>query len=80
MWLEYRWWGRDFQSYCVLSWLALGLSLLAGMVLAVHLPVLHLKGPHYLYWPAAFWSLLSAALLGEAWRQWRALGPQLRPR
>jgi len=49
---------------------------LAGMVLLVHLPILHLQGPHYLYWPAAFWGLLDATLCWQAMRQWRKLGPR----
>jgi len=47
---------------------------LVGMLVAVHLPILQVKGPHYLYWPALFWSLLSAALVLSAWDWWRELG------
>jgi hypothetical protein len=42
---------------------------LVGMVVAVHLPILHLTGPHYWYWPAAFWALLHARLLSLAWQR-----------
>lgn len=42
---------------------------LLAMTLAVHLPVLHVQGPHYMYWPAAFWGLFSASLLQEAHRR-----------
>lgn len=38
---------------------------LLGMVYAVHLPILHVIGPHYWYWPAAFWGLFSASLLSR---------------
>jgi len=47
--------------------------MLAGMVVAVHLPILFLRGPHYLYWPAAFWGMLSACLVILAYDQWQAL-------
>lgn len=57
------------RSRCALNWT------LVGMLLAVHLPILQVKGPHYLYWPALFWSLLSAALALSAWDWWRDLGP-----
>lgn len=39
---------------------------LLGMVLAVHLPILHVLGPHYWYWPAAFWGLFGACLASLA--------------
>ena len=42
---------------------------LLGMVAAVHLPILHVQGPHYLYWPAAFWSLLNTSILHYAWQR-----------
>ncbi|MBC7286964.1 MAG: hypothetical protein H5T86_02760 [Armatimonadetes bacterium] len=37
---------------------------LLGMVIAIHLPILHVRGPHYMYWPAAFWGLFHASLVG----------------
>lgn len=37
---------------------------LLGMVIAIHLPILHVLGPHYMYWPAAFWGLFNASLIG----------------
>ena len=40
--------------------------MLALWVAFIHAPVLHVWGPHYLYWPAAFWALLNTALLDEA--------------
>ena len=56
------------QSRSRLNWT------LAAMVAVVHLPIMHVIGPHYQYWPAAFWSLLSAALLLSAADWWKALG------
>ena len=47
--------------------------MLAVMLLVVHLPILHLQGPHYLYWPAAFWGMLDAVLVWQAARQWQKL-------
>ena len=47
---------------------------LVAMVAVVHVPILHVIGPHYQYWPAAFWSLLGVALLLSAGDWWRALG------
>jgi hypothetical protein len=47
---------------------------LAAMVAIAHAPIMHVIGPHYLYWPAAFWSLLSVALLASAIDSWQALG------
>lgn len=44
---------------------------LLGMVGAVHLPILHVQGPHYMYWPSAFWSLYHAALLQWIWERHR---------
>lgn len=41
---------------------------LLGMVAAIHLPILHVQGPHYMYWPAAFWGLLNASLLLYVWQ------------
>ncbi len=38
------------------------LPLLAG-VLIVHLPILHVIGPHYYYWPVAWWSMLDATVI-----------------
>ena len=53
---------------------------LAAMVAIVHAPIMHVLGPHYLYWPAAFWSLLSVSLLPGAVDWWRDLGsPPARP-
>ncbi len=46
---------------------------LTGLVVAVHLPILHVSGPHYLYWPAALWGALNAVLLAVAYDQWRDL-------
>jgi len=46
---------------------------LAGLVAAVHLPILHVSGPHYLYWPAALWGALNATLAALAYDQWLAL-------
>ena len=42
------------------------LWMLGLWVALIHMPVLHVWGPHYLYWPAAFWALLNACLLDEA--------------
>lgn len=53
------------RSRSALAWTLL------GMLVIVHLPILHLKGPHYLYWPAAFWGMLDAYLLWCAGRQWQ---------
>lgn len=36
--------------------------LLLAMALVVHVPLLWVWGPHYFYWPAAFWALVSAGL------------------
>jgi hypothetical protein len=47
---------------------------LAAMVAIVHAPIMHVIGPHYLYWPAAFWSLLSVSLLPRAAQWWQELG------
>jgi hypothetical protein len=47
---------------------------LAAMVALVHAPIMHVIGPHYLYWPAAFWSQLSVALLSGAADWWHMLG------
>ncbi len=50
----------------VLAWEARGhaptLPLLAGVVI-VHLPILHVTGPHYYYWPVAWWSMYAAAVV-----------------
>lgn len=55
---------------------------LLGVVVAVHLPILHVWGPHYLYWPVAFWGLLNASLVLYVWErkadrtlQWRKREP-----
>ncbi len=56
------------QSRSWLNWT------LTAMVVVVHMPIMHVIGPHYQYWPAAFWSLLSAALLLSAGDWWQALG------
>jgi len=45
--------------------------MLLGSVVAIHLPILHVWGPHYFYWPAAFWALLNASLLLYVWQRWR---------
>jgi hypothetical protein len=42
------------------------LWMLAAWLVAIHIPILHVWGPHYLYWPAAFWGLLNANLLDSA--------------
>lgn len=47
---------------------------LSAMVAVVHAPIMHVIGPHYLYWPAAFWSLLSMALLAGVGEWWQDLG------
>jgi len=36
---------------------------LLGCLLAVHLPILHVMGPHYYYWPVAWWSMLNATVI-----------------
>jgi hypothetical protein len=36
---------------------------LLGCLLAVHLPILHVIGPHYYYWPVAWWSILNATAI-----------------
>jgi len=38
----------------------------AGSLVAIHLPILHVGGVHYLYWPAAFWGLVYAVILARA--------------
>jgi hypothetical protein len=55
--------------------------LLLAMVAAVHLPILEVKGPHYMYWPSAFWGLFNASLVQYVWQahvegrlQWRRRG------
>ncbi|MGD9497046.1 MAG: hypothetical protein AB7Y46_12180 [Armatimonadota bacterium] len=35
---------------------------LLGMALVVHVPLISVWGPHYFYWPAAFWALFNAGL------------------
>jgi hypothetical protein len=40
-------------------WRAPTLPLLAGVAIA-HLPILHVTGPHYYYWPVAWWSMFGA--------------------
>jgi hypothetical protein len=51
----------------VLIRLGTGLAwVLLAMVLAVHLPVIHVVGPHYWYWPAAFWGVFGACLASLA--------------
>lgn len=42
---------------------------LLGMLAAIHLPVLHVQGPHYFYWPAAFWGLFNASLVLHVWQR-----------
>ncbi|NSW58495.1 MAG: hypothetical protein HPY44_20995 [Armatimonadetes bacterium] len=42
---------------------------LLGMLAAIHVPVLHVQGPHYFYWPAAFWGLFNASLLLHVWQR-----------
>ncbi len=61
------------QSRSWLNWT------LAAMVAVVHMPIMHVIGPHYQYWPAAFWSLLSGALLLSAGDWWRRLGARREP-
>lgn len=36
---------------------------LAANLVAVHLPILHVLGPHYYYWPVAWWSMLNAVVI-----------------
>jgi len=68
---------RDLYGLCTVFMASLGLLalvrlgtrqawLLLGMVVAVHVPIIHVIGPHYWYWPAAFWGLFSACLLSLA--------------
>jgi len=52
---------------------------LLALVAAVHLPILHVQGPHYLYWPAAFWGLFNASLLQFVWDAKTAGRLQWRP-
>ena len=40
-----------------------------GIVVAIHLPILHVQGPHYFYWPAALWGVFNASLLMSVWRR-----------
>lgn len=40
---------------------------LLAMLAAIHVPILHVQGPHYLYWPAAFWGLVNASLVKYVW-------------
>lgn len=56
--------------------------LLLAMTLAVHAPLLWVWGPHYFYWPAAFWALFNAGLwhyvllrAEEGTLRWRTLLP-----
>ena len=47
--------------------------IVAAVLAAVHLPILHISGPHCLYWPAAFWGALNASLMALGCEQARAL-------
>lgn len=55
----------DFAAL-VLAWeqrrRAPTLPLLASLV-AVHLPILHVTGPHYHYWPTAWWAMFDTTIL-----------------
>jgi hypothetical protein len=55
------------------------LGTLVAMVAVIHAPIMHVLGPHYLYWPAAFWSLLSMALLPGALDWWQTLASPSHP-
>lgn len=66
---------REIAAIVTVTIFLLGLAVLAharggptwpllGMVIAIHLPILHVLGPHYMYWPAAFWGLFNASLIG----------------
>lgn len=80
---------REVRAISSLTILLLGLATLLhvrrgpswpllAMVFIVQLPILEMQGPHYEYWPAAFWALFHASLLGFLWQchtagtlQWR---------
>ncbi len=51
---------------------------LAGGVAVAHLPIIHVLGAHYFYWPVAWWAMLNGTLLAllaaSAWGKLRALG------
>jgi hypothetical protein len=66
------WWLVRVTWFCgllLLAWVLRGrgpsLALLGGL-LVVHLPILHVMGPHYYYWPVAWWSMLVAVTLASA--------------
>jgi len=44
--------------------------LLLAMVPVVHVPLIGVWGPHYFYWPAAFWGLFNAGLWHYALKRW----------
>jgi hypothetical protein len=69
---------REMGAIGIVTLFLLGLAVLAhvrtgpawlllGMVAAVHLPILQVKGPHYMYWPSAFWALFNASLVQHVW-------------
>jgi len=39
------------------------------MALGVIVPVLHVAGPHYHYWPAAFWAIFHASIILWLWER-----------
>lgn len=66
---------REIAAIATMTIFLLGLAVLAhagsgptwpllAIVVAIHLPILHVLGPHYMYWPAAFWGLFNASLIG----------------
>ncbi|MCX7598773.1 MAG: hypothetical protein N2512_07870 [Armatimonadetes bacterium] len=89
---------REIAAIATVTIFFLGLAVLAharsgptwpllGMVIAIHLPILHVLGPHYMYWPAAFWALFNASLIGVVVElkvtgrlQWSIVAPLLWPR
>lgn len=48
--------------------------LLLASLLIIHLPVLHVTGPHYYYWPVAWWSMFNAAVMVSLWGTLKAAG------
>jgi hypothetical protein len=53
--------------------------ILAGCLLIVHLPVLHVFGPHYYYWPVAWWSMLNATVIVGLGGTWHAMAARAKP-
>jgi len=41
--------------------------MLLGALVAVHLPIVHVTGPHYYYWVVAWWGAFNATVLWTVW-------------